>query len=32
VEPRRLAQTGYRFHHEQLEPALRELLGRPAQS
>jgi uncharacterized protein (TIGR01777 family) len=30
VVPRRLADSGYRFAHERLEPALRELLGKPA--
>jgi hypothetical protein len=30
VFPRRLETSGYRFAHEQLEPALRDLLGKPA--
>lgn len=30
VFPRRLEASGYRFAHEQLEPALRDLLGKPA--
>jgi uncharacterized protein len=30
VIPRRLAAGGYQFAHERLEPALRELLGKPA--
>ncbi|MGH9032771.1 MAG: DUF1731 domain-containing protein [Acidimicrobiia bacterium] len=30
VVPRRLLDTGYRFEHPALEPALRALLGKPA--
>jgi uncharacterized protein (TIGR01777 family) len=30
VMPQRLLDTGYRFEHPELEPALRALLGRPA--
>jgi hypothetical protein len=30
VFPQRLEAAGYQFAHEQLEPALRDLLGRPA--
>ena len=28
VAPKRLAESGYEFRHPELEPALRELLGR----
>lgn len=31
VSPRKLAETGYQFRFRDLEPALRHLLGRPAQ-
>ena len=30
VLPKRLEASGYRFSHAELEPALRELLGKPA--